>query len=176
MKRKVRTRSNGVERRSIGASTSRRINSFGLQIHRRSVYEPYRFDQLRERLSRNERSKIKSRREVNCFAPFVFDFVKFHFSLHFFSPLFLPLLRVPPFFVSSSMRSRCKNRREHHLPFLHLPGAILFWNNKLVFTRGRRATNSRGGSVATVIKTRLSRIGDRLSMQLVIGACADAQA
>lgn len=91
---KFRTRC-GVEwRRSIGAGTSRRIDSFGLQmIHRRSVYEPivsigYANDYLETKDQRSE-----SKREVNSWcssAPFVFDFVKFHFSLRFSPPFPLP--------------------------------------------------------------------------------------
>lgn len=104
---KFRTRC-GVEwRRSIGAGTSRRIDSFGLQmIHRRSVYEPYRFDRLRERLSRNERSKIRKQKRGQQLV-FVCPVRIRLREIPFFAPL---LSSFPLPFSSSSRRPRCKNR------------------------------------------------------------------
>ena len=77
-----------MEWRCVGASTSRGINSFGLQIRLRTVS----FDQLRERLSRNERSKIRKeqkRGQQLVSAPFR---SKFHFS-----PRFSPSVSRFPF-------------------------------------------------------------------------------
>lgn len=106
---KFRTRC-GVEwRRSIGAGTSRRIDSFGLQmIHRRSVYEPYRFDRLRERLSRNERSKIRKQKRGQQLV-FVCPVRIRLREIPFFAPL-LSSFPPPLPFSSSSRRPRCKNR------------------------------------------------------------------
>ena len=150
-----------MEWRCVGASTSRGINSFGLQIRLRTVS----FDQLRERLSRNERSKIRKeqkRGQQLVSAPFR---SKFHFS-----PRFSPSVSRFPFPVRRLV-DRDPDVKIPRLPSSNsIHDTILFRNNKPVFTRGRRATNdSRRKRRDRDKNESLSYRGDRLSMQLVIG-------
>lgn len=146
-----------MEWRCIGASTSRGINSFGLQIRLRTVS----FDQLRERLSRNERSKIrKEQKRGQQLCPVSFEI-----------PFFTPLLSFRFPFPVRRLVDRDPDVKIPRLPSSNsIHDTILFRNNKPVFTRGRRATNdSRRKRRDRDKNESLSYRGDRLSMQLVIG-------
>lgn len=146
-----------MEWRCIGASTSRGITSFGLQIRLRTVS----FDQLRERLSRNERSKIrKEQKRGQQLCPVSFEI-----------PFFTPLLSFRFPFPVRRLVDRDPDIKIPRLPSSNsIHDTILFRNNKPVFTRGRRATNdSRRKRRDRDKNESLSYRGDRLSMQLVIG-------